>query len=176
MQTLETRNQHTAAVTVRRAPSAPRLPDERAARRALRDQIARLERDLGAVFVSAFPRDGFDWSIPGRGGPRILSLGELEHVRDELATRVGEVRVELGRRAELEESKRGLVERMMLEPGRYRFVRVSRAEVGERGCGDWHVRPRFGVLGMLLNWWQVKISSGCPLVGGPRAVAAPSLR
>jgi hypothetical protein len=25
------------------------------------------------------------------------------------------------------------------------------------------VRPRWGVLGMLMNWWRVVISSGCPL-------------
>lgn len=170
METLEILTAKRPAATVRRAPS---LPDERQARRALRDQIAKLERELGSIFVSAFPRQGFEWSIAGRGGPRILSLGELEQVRDELADRVADARSELGRRAELEQSKRCLVERMLLEPQRYRFVRVSRAEVGERGCGDWHVRPRFGVLGMLLNWWQVKISSGCPLAGGPRVVAAP---
>src|SRR3954463_12058066 len=41
--------------------------DERAARRTLRDQIARLERDLGAAVVAAYPR-----LPPGtaRGPPR----------------------------------------------------------------------------------------------------------
>jgi hypothetical protein len=34
--------------------------------------------------------------------------------------------------------------------------------VGARGCGDWHVRPRLGLLGMLMNWWRVVVSSGCP--------------
>jgi hypothetical protein len=27
----------------------------------------------------------------------------------------------------------------------------------------WHVRPRLGLVGMLAGWWQVKLSSGCPL-------------
>jgi hypothetical protein len=25
------------------------------------------------------------------------------------------------------------------------------------------VRPRLGLIGMLMGWWQVKLSSGCPL-------------
>ena len=54
----------------------------------------------------------------------------------------------------------------MLEPGRYKWVRVSREDIGERGCGHWHVRPRLGLIGMLMGWWQVKLSSGCPLAGG----------
>jgi hypothetical protein len=31
------------------------------------------------------------------------------------------------------------------------------------GCGVWQVRPRLGLIGMLMGWWQVKLSSGCPL-------------
>ena len=51
-------------------------PDEAAARRSLREQIARLESDLGALFCTTFPRTGFDWRVPSRGGPRVLSLVE----------------------------------------------------------------------------------------------------
>jgi len=43
---------------------------------------------------------------------------------------------------------------------------ISNADIGEPGCKHWHVRPRYGVLGMFLNWWRVRISSGCPLAGG----------
>ena len=64
-------------------------PDERAARRTLLDQVARLERELTQLFCSSWPRQGFDWDVPGRGGPRLLSLGELEELRDDLAERVG---------------------------------------------------------------------------------------
>jgi hypothetical protein len=37
-----------------------------------------------------------------------------------------------------------LLERMLLEPGRYKFVRVANRDLGESGCGVWHVRPRLG--------------------------------
>jgi hypothetical protein len=47
-------------------------------------------------------------------------------------------------------------------------VRVSREDIGERGCGHWEVRPRLGLVGMLMGWWQVKLSSGCPLPTGSR--------
>ena len=46
---------------------------------------------------------------------------------------------------------------------KYRWVRVVNEDIGEPGCKHWHVRPRWGVLGMLMNWWRVVISSGCPL-------------
>ncbi len=42
-------------------------------------------------------------------------------------------------------------------------MRVSNREIGEPGCGVWHVRPRLGLIGMLMGWWEVKLSSGCPL-------------
>ena len=51
---------------------------------------------------------------------------------------------------------------MLLEPERHAFVRVKNEDVGEPGCCDWHVRPRFGLLGMLAGWWRVVVSSGCP--------------
>ena len=37
--------------------------DEAAARRSLRDQIASLERELAALFASAYPRRGLDWQV-----------------------------------------------------------------------------------------------------------------
>ena len=142
--------------------------DERAARRSLRDQIARLERELAAAFVTAYPRTGLEWGVPAVAGPRMLSLGELERVRDDLADRLRSVREAMAERTAREEENRRLIERMMLEPARYKFVRVSREDIGERGCGHWHVRPRLGLIGMLMGWWQVKLSSGCPLAGGRR--------
>jgi hypothetical protein len=160
--------------------------DERAARRSLRDQIAKLERELAQAFATAYPRHGFEWSIPGAAGPRILGLGELERVRDDLAERLRTVRADLAERTAREEENRRLIERMMLDPKRYKYVRVSREDIGERGCGHWHVRPRLGIIGMLMGWWQVKLSSGCPLARGlpppsphhvdPWAVEAESAR
>jgi len=148
-------------------PSPPLVttaPDERSARRDLLDQIARLESDLAALFCSAYPRGGFEWQVRSRGGgPRVLSLYELEALRDDLAERLHDVRRTLSDRTWVEEQNRRLIEDMMLEPEKHRWVRVGAEDIGERGCKHWHVRPRWGILGMMLNWWRVRISSGCPL-------------
>jgi hypothetical protein len=138
--------------------------DELAARRSMRGQIAKLERELAAAFVTAFPMGGLPEtdSSPARG-PRILTLGELERVRDELAQRLHAARVTIAERADLQDAHRVTLERMLLDPARYRFTRVSCRDLGEPGCGVWHVRPRLGLIGMLMGWWQVKLSSGCPL-------------
>jgi hypothetical protein len=141
--------------------------DERAARRTLRAQIARLEAHLADAFVTAFELGGLPQPTESfRGEPRLLSLGELEIVRDELAQRLREARATITRRADEQAAQRLLLERMLLEPGRYRFTRVSCHDLGEPGCGVWQVRPRLGLIGMLMGWWQVKLSSGCPLAGG----------
>jgi hypothetical protein len=141
--------------------------DERSARRSLRDQIAKLERELASAFLAAYPRAHADWSVPGRGGPRLLGLGELERLRDELAERLRSARAAIAERADFEERNRVLLERMRLEPGRHKFVRIAAVDVGEYGCGVYSVRPRLGIIGMLMGWWQVKLSSGCPLARGP---------
>jgi hypothetical protein len=157
-----------------RVPVRPGVaPDEAAARRSLREQVARLESELGALFCTAFPRTGFDWSVPSRGGPRVLSLVELEELRDALAGRLEHNRRLLGDRTYVEELNRRQIEEMMLEPERHKFVVIRNEDIGERGCKSWHVRPRFGVLGMLMNWWRVRISSGCPLAGGRGAPPRP---
>jgi hypothetical protein len=140
--------------------------DELAARRSLRDQIARLESELSSLFCSTYPRQGFEWSVPSRGGPRILSLRELEQVRDALIDRLSDNRRTLGDRTYVEEQNRRLIEEMLLDPASHKWVRVRNADIGEPGCKDWHVRPRLGVVGVLLNWWRVVISSGCPLALG----------
>jgi hypothetical protein len=142
--------------------------DERRVRDDLRAQIARLELRLSEVFASAFPREGIDWRVGAIGGPRVLGVEELERVRDALAYRLSEAQAELGRRADVEEANRGVLESIIAEPERYRWVRVSNEDIGERGCRHWHSRPRWGPLGMLLNWWRVKVSSGCPLAEGLR--------
>ena len=144
---------------------------ERAVRDELRRQIAELERRLGALFASAFPRQGIEWRVGAVGGPRVLGTGELERVRDALVVRLREAQDELARRAELEEANRGLIESMIAEPERHRWVKVSNEQIGEGGCRHWHSRPRFGILGVLFNWWRVKLSSGCPLARG----SGPSL-
>jgi hypothetical protein len=149
--------------------------DERPARAELRRQIGRLERELGGLFGEAFGRVQIGAEIGSAStAPRVLGLGELERVRDELATRIGEARLVLDERSRLETRNRELLRRMLADPAKLKWVRVTRHDVGDPGCGGWHSRPRFGVLGMLMGWWQVKVSSGCPL--SERLGAAADLR
>lgn len=159
------------------APAAglPAVDVERAARTTLRGQIARLENELSTVLADRFP---FIAAPPGSGapgapigaaaGPRISGLGELERTRDQLAARLGELRARAARRGEHERDARELLERMRLEPGRYRYYRVPVRDLGGTGCGVYEVRPRMGLIGMLAGWWQLTLSSGCPLERGPR--------
>jgi hypothetical protein len=142
---------------------------ECAARETLRAQVARLERELSGVVAGGFP---YISPISGSGaahrGPHLLTLAELEHLRDRLALRVRDAQRQSARRDELERDARELLERMKAEPGKYKFVRLPVVDLGERGCGAWQVRPRLGLIGMFAGWWQLKLSSGCPLPGGPR--------
>ena len=104
-------------------------------RRSLHTQIARLESELPAG--------------PGRRdrGARLLSVDELERVRDDLVRRIQERRFTGG--AE-QERKRRLREEMLLDPNAHFGVTVTNAEVGEPGCTRWS------------SWFRLRISGGCP--------------
>lgn len=150
----------------RAAPGAirPRIAelDERAARDAIRRQIGRLEYELSALVASAFPHvSPAEGGGEALSGPRLLSLGELERVRDRLVAEVSRARRQASERAELERRAQSLLERMKREPARYKFTRLPVVDLGG-SCGIWVVRPRLGLIGMLAGWWQVKLSSGCP--------------
>lgn len=140
---------------------------ELAAKRSLKAQIARLEHELSGLVISGFPHIPL---MPLReragGGPRLLGLEQLESERDALVARLRETEVVTAARAEHEQRARELLAAMQLEPGRYKFTRLRVADLGESGCGVWEVRPRLGLIGMLAGWWQVKLSSGCPLARG----------
>jgi len=142
--------------------------DERAARRTLRDQVARLERELAGACLDACPRIDPGPPPPAlAAGPRLLSLGELERVRDALAGRLANVRDEADAQLLRQASSRALLERMHADPAAYKWLRVSNAQLGEPGCKHFHVRPRLGPIGLLAGWWHVKVSSGCPLASAP---------
>jgi len=145
--------------------------DESLARRELRRQIGRLERVLAGLLGEAFGRVRIDTAVARQApAPRLLDLGELEAVRDELAERISEARVVLAERAEVETANRELLRNLIEAPEKHKWVRVSRADVGQPGCGAWHSRPVLGPIGMLMGWWRVKVSSGCPLAGRLAAV------
>lgn len=138
--------------------------DERLARAELRRQIARLEHELSRLTVEAFPRLDLDTGVAASfREPRVAGLEELERVRDALADRVAGSRQALKRQAELETRNRELLRRMLAAPAEHKWVRISREDIGESGCGHWHSRPRLGPLGLLMGWWRVRVSSGCPL-------------
>ena len=137
--------------------------DERAARRALRGQIARLEEQLAGHVTSAFPRSPTPPAIGGVSGARLLGLAELEGRRDALHAALAQVRRDLDRAGARQEEARGRLEAVMLDPAGHRWERVTHEDIGEPGCRQYHARPRLGLLGLLMNWWRVIISSGCPL-------------
>jgi hypothetical protein len=145
------------------SPALAPAVQEDAARRTLRLQIARLERQLADALVTGFPTHAVDVAVPGRGGPRLLGLGDLEALRDDLAARLRAARAAIAQRAERHRQATLLLESMYADPAAHRFVRLPRAELGMAGCGSYEVRPRLGLVGMLMGWWQVKLSSGCPL-------------
>ncbi len=142
--------------------------DERAARRTLRDQIARMERELMTACQEARPRIVPD-PPPARprSGPHVLSLGELERARDELAGRLARVRADVDAQLLQQAESAALLERMLADPPAHKWLRISNAQLGEPGCRHFHVRPRLGPIGLLMGWWRVKISSGCPLASAP---------
>jgi hypothetical protein len=108
---------------------------ERELRQSLRAQIARLEAKLP----------------PGPGirdrGARLLSVEELERIRDDLVRRTQERRFTGG---EEQDRKRRLREEMLLDPPAHFGTTVSNAEVGEPGCTRWS------------SWFRLRISGGCP--------------
>ncbi len=156
-----------SAIRQRLDAAAPLAPfeievDEGAARRTLRTQIARLERDLATLFAAARPGDDFDWRVGASGAPRVLDIGGLEALRDELAARVEEIRHAQRRRAAGYDEQRATLEEMVADPADHKWRRVSNEDIGEDGCRHYHSTPRLGLVGMLMGWWRVKISSGCP--------------
>jgi AcrR family transcriptional regulator len=156
-----------SAIRQRLDAAAPLAPfevevDEGAVRRTLRSQIARLERELASLFAAARPGDGLDWHVGSSGTPRVLDVEGLEQMRDSLAARVEEIRHAQRERAEGHDAGRAELESMVADPAAHKWRRISNDDLGEDGCKHYHSTPRLGLVGMLMGWWRVKISSGCP--------------
>ena len=120
--------------------------DERAARRDLRAQIAR----AGGPRRSRARR---------RPGPRLLSLGELEAVRDALVARCRSP----APAPDGHEARGCCWSGCSPTPAPIASPASRSPRWAQPGCGAYVVRPRLGLLGMLAGWWEVKLSSGCPL-------------
>ena len=142
------------------APAVPVVVDERAARRDLRDQIARLERELARDAGGGLPaaRARARAAAPPRRRPVRACSRWGSSSASATSWPTASRRCASNRAAEL-------LEQMRLAPERHRWETVTSADLGEPGCRVWQVRPRLGLVGMLMGWWRVKISSGCPLPG-----------
>src|SRR5947209_17139691 len=75
--------------------------DEQVARRSLRAQIARLEGELADAFVTAYQMGCEPPPAAPLAEARLLDLGELERVRDELAERLRGARVSISELADI---------------------------------------------------------------------------
>jgi DNA-binding transcriptional regulator YhcF (GntR family) len=142
--------------------SSGALPAEekQLARATLRGQIARLEASL-----APYPGRGEAAATPESPvGPRphLADLDELEQIRDELVGRLKAAQAEAERTGERENVARQRLENAVADPSAHRWETGSNAEMGDPGCARWEVRPAWGPVGALMNWWRVKISSGCP--------------
>jgi hypothetical protein len=54
------------------------------------------------------------------------------------------------------------LESIAADPASHKWERLSNGDIGEPGCKYYHATPRLGLVGMLMGWWRVKVSSGCP--------------
>lgn len=136
---------------------------ERELRRALREQIGRLEAEI-AAYAWHDPRD--PPPTRARGGEpvgRLISVFELERTRAELIDRLRRLRGEAHRRGAEQEAAQAHVAEMVSDPSAHRWEMVRSEAPGEGGCKSWHVIPAWGPVGQIMGWWRVKVSSGCPL-------------
>src|ERR1700710_3249378 len=91
--------------------------DELAARAELRRQVGRLRRELAGLFAGAFGRVELDHRVAAIAAePRVLNLGELERLRDQLAERVADARGKLHERARGETRHRAPAREIIVAP------------------------------------------------------------
>lgn len=125
-------------------------------------QIARLERELSESVAGLEPsRRPKATGSPG-AQPHLLSETDLEATRDDLFARVGRAEELLTLQARDQAEARALLKRMTEAPEHYRWVTVTTKETGDGGCRTWQSVPVLGPIGMLGNWWRIRLSSGCP--------------
>jgi DNA-binding transcriptional regulator YhcF (GntR family) len=135
--------------------------DERVGRQELRRQIARLEAQL-----ASYPADSRKPGEPThpllRPKGHVPDMAELERIRDDLIERLNRARGAAERRGDHQRRARARLEEMAADPAAHKWETVTSEDLGEPGCGTWEVQPKWGPVGALMNWWRVKVSSGCP--------------
>jgi len=134
--------------------------DAGAARRELRRQIGRLESELAGYRHDLEPGD-VNAPIRPRE-PRIAGVEALAQSRDGLVAQLADARAAAAARSRRERRARRVRDEIVADPASHPWEVVSAAETGEPGCTTWSARPRMGPLGVLMSWWRVKVSGGCP--------------
>jgi DNA-binding transcriptional regulator YhcF (GntR family) len=141
-------------------PDVGPAADEAAARRELRRQIGRLERQLASYPEASANAKATHPLLRPKG--HVAGVGELEAIRDELMSRLKQARDEAEGRGQRQSRARGRRERVIGDPEAHRWQRVTNDDVGDPGCAEIRSVPRFGPIGAVAGWWRVKLSSGCP--------------
>jgi hypothetical protein len=141
---------------------SPAITTERAQRRDFLRAIENLERELQQIITALTPANRRRLIIHSSARPHLLSLAELEIVRDGLVAELERVQETLAPQIHTRREKRILLKRMTEQPVKFHWARVTTIDLGEHGCRSWEVVPKLGPVGLLANWWRVRISSGCP--------------
>ncbi|HUQ00356.1 MAG TPA: hypothetical protein VM093_07840 [Aeromicrobium sp.] len=140
-----------------------RLVPGRTARHQFHRQIARLERELAeAVAKLDVAHRPSRATSASTAAPRLLTSGELEATRDALVARISEAHDLRARQSADRAEAEALLKRMTEDPAEFRWTTVTTKDLGVDGCKSWQSVPVLGPVGMLGNWWRVRMSSGCP--------------
>jgi DNA-binding transcriptional regulator YhcF (GntR family) len=145
------------------APLPDTESDERPGRNELRRQIARLEAQLASYPDARKAGEPTHPLLQPKG--HVADMAELEQTRDELIERLKRARENAEHRGDRQREARTRLEGMTTDPAGHKWETVSRQDIGEPGCATWEVTPKWGPVGVLMNWWRVKVSSGCPPSG-----------
>jgi hypothetical protein len=140
-----------------------RLTPGRTARHQFHAQIARLEHELAKTLahldVAHRPSRPEGVTTPA---PRVLSSAELEATRDALVARLADAQDLIARQRADRREAHALLKRMTEAPAEHRWTTVTTKDLGVEGCKSWQSVPVLGPVGMLGNWWRIRMSSGCP--------------
>ena len=141
------------------------LPDHAgtvAGRHGLYAQIAELERELTTTIAQLEPSRRPRPSKAPATRPHLLSIAELETTRDELAARISAAQELVAHQSARRSGARALLKRMSDMPAEFRWATVTTKDLGTKECRAWQSVPVLGPIGMLGNWWRIRMSSGCP--------------